>query len=99
MFLADLIAAHANEGVHREMLRRYLPNSASQELDLIHDKFGPHLYREIMWEERARDAVQPPIRSSIAWPIKRVVHKVIPFRSRMVNEPACEMNPPGFWSA
>lgn len=85
MFLADLIAAHANEGLHAEMLRRYMPKTASRELDALFDQFGS-IYRDLIWDERKKAGIPVPDRARIDWPIRRPGAKVIPIR-RAVYEP------------
>jgi len=82
MLLIDLLAAHANEGVSWEMLRRFMPKFAGPELDLVFHKFGPSLYREVIWDERVKEAIRPSSRFPLAWPINRSSAKVIPIRSR-----------------
>jgi hypothetical protein len=81
MFLVDLIYAHANEGLHAEMLRRYMPKTASRELDELYSRFGS-IYRDVIWDERKKAATPVPDRNRVDWPIKRATAKIIPWRSR-----------------
>ncbi len=68
----NLIAAAGNEGIHLEMLRRYMPKINSDELDYILSQHGPDIYRDIIWATRIAES--PPVqdrRRVIGWPIKR----------------------------
>lgn len=84
--IADLIAAHANEGLHAEMLRRYWPAYTARGLDDLLARFGTEIYRDAMWDERKKAGIPVPDRARIDWPIRRPGAKVIPIR-RAVYEP------------
>ncbi len=81
MLILDLLAAHANEGLHPELLLRYWPKIAAGELGNLRAEIGPQLYLEAIWNERIKESTHPPRQSSIAWPIKRIGN-IIPLRRR-----------------
>jgi len=93
--IIDLIAAHQNEGLSWEILRRFMPRSAARELDMICSQFGPKLYREIIWDEREKGRTLDIKRRLLGWPIKRVSN-VIPFRRYTPEDDMAHMT--GFWS-
>lgn len=92
----DFFAAHANEGIHPEMCRRYMPKMAVRDLATLQNTFR-RLYVDLAWEERVRESSPPERRSSIAWPVKRISN-IIPLRRRasVVSEPVTLGD--GFWS-
>lgn len=95
--LFDLIAAHHNEGISREMFRKYLPKTACREFDEMLDKFGHEIYRAALWDERAKASTPIPDRCRIDWPIKRISN-IIPLRRRQTIAPEPITLGGGFWS-
>lgn len=89
----DLIAATANEGLHAEMLRRFMPKTASREMDDLLARFGVEIYREAIWDDRKKAATPVPDRARIDWPIRKVTAKVLPFKIKTQGT----IIPDGFW--
>jgi hypothetical protein len=81
MMLWDLIAAMENEGFDGGFFEQFRPKSARYELDGLHQTFGDRIYREAIWDERAKNSVRPPERVLIGWPVRRAGN-VIRFRQR-----------------